>query len=297
MDAYLNAVQKALDHIEDHLRKPLSLEEVSQKAGFSLWHFQRIFTAFVGEPLGSYLRRRRLTAAAGELRESSRRILDIALDYQFESQEAFTRAFKSLFGVTPGDFRKNRQLSWVRTRPIITTSSLKHLSRNAAMTPQIIKLPAFTLLGFETHFISAMSPDANNMALIPALFDKFFSVRDTLPTALDGFTYGACNGLPEDQRSHEDELTYLVSINVSRDTPVPEGMKIWRIPALTYAHFTHRGPINKLTETINYAYGAWLLRSDYERVEGPELERYDDRFGDGGKYSELDYLIPVKPKN
>lgn len=294
MDAYLTAVQKALNHIEDHLRKPLSLEDVSRKAGFSLWHFQRTFTALVGEPLGSYLRRRRLTVAAGELRESSRRILDIALDYQFESQEAFTRAFKSLFGVTPGGFRKNRQLEWIKTRPVITTSSLKHLSRNTAIDPQIITLPALTLIGLETRFIGAMSPDANNLSLIPPLFDKFGSSCDKLPSALDGFTYGACNCLPENQRTREDELVYLVSKNVAPNTPVPNEMKAWQVPALTYAHFTHRGPISKINETIYYAYGGWLPRSKFERVDAPELERYDNRFGDGGEECELDYLIPVK---
>ena len=73
MHTYLNAVQKSLDYIENHLREPLSLEKIARHAGFSLWHFQRIFTALVGEPVGSYLRRRRLTAAAGELREDAPR--------------------------------------------------------------------------------------------------------------------------------------------------------------------------------------------------------------------------------
>jgi len=73
-------------------------------------------------------------------------------------------------------------------------------------------------------------------------------------------------------------------------------MTAWRIPPRIYAHFTHRGPVSRLNETINYIFGAWLPRSDYHHVDGPELERYDDRFGDGREKCELDLLVPVEPK-
>lgn len=296
MDPYFTAVQRALDHIEDQLCEPLALESVARKAGFSLWHFQRIFAALAGEPLGSYIRRRRLTAAAGELRTSSRRILDIALDYQFESHEAFTRAFKSIFTVTPGAFRKNKQLPWINARRPLSSAGLDHLAQLVPMNPQIISLPGLTLLGLETHFIGALSPEANNMIVIPPLYKKFFSRQAEMPPALDGFTYGSCDYPPEGHRSREDELVYLVGSSVAPTSAVPTGMTVWRIPALTYAHFTHRGPISQLSETINYVYGAWLPRSEYERAVGPELERYDERFGDGGEKCELDFLVPITRK-
>lgn len=293
MDSHLAAMQRALDYIEERLREPLELEAIARVAGFSLWHCQRIFVAIIGEPMGTYVRRRRLTAAAGELRNSSRRILDVALDYQFESNESFTRAFKSVFHVLPSEFRDSRQLPWVNTRPQLSLDHLLHLARNI-MEPQIIESAPLTLVGLEARFISAMSPEANNMKIIPPLFQKFFARRSEIGAALDGFTYGACTCLPAGQRTRDDELVYMVSAQVAPDTTPPAGMAKWQLPAMTYAHFVHRGPIHKLNQTINYIYGAWLPRSDFERVDGPELERYDDRFGDGGEKSELDYLIPVK---
>lgn len=297
MDAYLSAVQRALDHIEAHLREPLHLEAIARRAGFSLWHFQRIFAAFVGEPLGSYVRRRRLTVAATELRASSRRILDIALDHQFESHEAFTRAFRSVFKITPSDFRRKPHLIWANSRPRLDSSRLRQLALNPAMNPSIITLPAFTLLGLETRFISAMSPDANNLEMIPPLFGQLFSRKADLTPALDQFTYGACRCLPDDQRTREDECVYLAGIHVAADAPVPAGMTTWQVPALTYAHFTHRGPVTHLKETINHAYGTWLPRSDYECTDGPELERYDDRFAGGNsENSVMDFLLPIKRK-
>lgn len=296
MDAYFAAVQRALDYIEEHLREPLRLEAVARKAGFSLWHFQRIFAAYAGEPLGTYVRRRRLTAAAREMRASNRRILDLVLDYQFESHESFTRAFKSLFKVTPSVFRRKRHLVSSYSRPRLEPESLQHLARLTIINPQIVELPAFTLLGLETHFISALSPEANNLELIPPLYQQLCARKAELPPARDKFTYGACNCLSEDQRTREDELVYLAGVHVVSDSPVPAGMTTWQVPALTYALFTHRGPLSHLSDTINHARGTWLPRSDYEPADGPELERYDDRFRNGGEKCEMDFLVPVEPK-
>lgn len=294
MEAHLVAVQRALDFIESRRQEPFTLEAVARRAGFSLWHFQRMFAALTGEPLGSYVRRRRLTAAAVALRTSRQRLLEVALDHQFESHEAFTRAFKSLFGVTPSAFRRDRGLPWVQARPPLSAAGLRHLSSDLTMKPKIIELPAFTLLGLEARFIGALSPDANNLEIIPPLFGKFFALRPKLPPARDGFTYGACTCLPAALRRHEDELVYLVGIHVAAGTKPGRGLKTWKVPARTYAHFTHRGPIARLSETINHAYGAWLPRSKYQRAAGPELERYDDRFCGGEAKSEMDYLIPIR---
>jgi len=287
-------IQRAIDTIEENLRQPISIGYLARRAGYSFWHFQRVFAAVVGEPAGFYIRRRRLTAAAEELRTTRRRILDVALDFQFESHEAFTRAFKGLFHLNPGEVRGRRHFIEGLARPQLTREKLRHLARQAAMKPVIVNLEPLTLIGFEARFISAMSPDANNFQVIPPLWHALTAHRAELDPPLDRFSYGACRCLPEKQRRRDDELVYLAGVNAKPRARVPAGMVRWKIPALTYAHFTHRGPISRLSETINYIYGAWMPRSDYRRNErGPELERYDDRFRDGGQDCELDYLVPV----
>jgi AraC family transcriptional regulator len=296
MDHYLPAIHRALACIEEGLTEPLTLEGISRRAGFSLWHFQRIFTAYVGEPLGSYVRRRRLTAAADELRTSKRPILDIALTYQFESHEAFTRAFSAVMQVTPSAFRRNRQLRWLNTRPQLTPADVRFLSQNIIMTPHIVSSPALHLVGLEARFIGPMSPEANNHQVIPQLFTQFFQRRAELPATKDGVTYGACHCLPPAQRTREDELVYLVGVDVPKGTTVPAGMKVWEVPAATYAIFTHRGPITRIDETYAYIFGTWMPRADYSPVDAPNVERYDGRFGDGGEKSEMDIMIAVGPR-
>jgi AraC family transcriptional regulator len=292
---YLANIQRAIDTIEASLRQPVAIEKIAREAGYSYWHFQRIFVALVGEPVGSYLRRRRLTAAAEELRTGQRRILDLALDYQFESHEAFTRAFRSVFHANPSDVRRRRHFNGGLARHQLTPEKLTHQSRHAAMNPAILDLPALVLAGPAARFISAASPDANNLKIIPPLWHTLFARKVELGTPLDHFSYGACRCLPESQRSREDELLYLAGVSVAPGTPVPPGMERWNVPAGTYALFTHRGPVARISETINYAYGTWLPRSEFDPSEPwIELERYDGRFREGGTDSEMEYLVPIK---
>jgi AraC family transcriptional regulator len=97
MVTHLEQIQRAVDYIEEHLKDDLATESIARVAGFSMWHFQTVFSASVGDSLKEYIRKRRLTQALAALAISENRILDIALEAGFESQEAFSRAFKSMF--------------------------------------------------------------------------------------------------------------------------------------------------------------------------------------------------------
>ncbi|MCR9668865.1 helix-turn-helix domain-containing protein, partial [Vibrio parahaemolyticus] len=84
------------------------LDDVANKAGYTKWYFQRLFKKVTGVTLASYIRARRLTKAAVELRLTKKTILEIALKYQFDSQQSFTRRFKYIFKVTPSYYRRNK---------------------------------------------------------------------------------------------------------------------------------------------------------------------------------------------
>ncbi len=294
MSHYRQAVLRALEEIERHLREPLSLDAVARHAGFSLWHFHRVFAEHTGESLGSYLRRRRLTCAATDLAQTNRDVLEIALDYQFESHAAFTRAFKSALRTTPSEFRRTGSLAWLHTRPPITPPRFHRLPHQITMKPTIIELPTLHLLGLTARFIGPMSPEANNLEVIPPLYKRFHPLRAKLPPATDRYIYGACRCPDEKTRQHPDEQEYLVGINVPANTKAPRGTALWTIPAGTYAVFVHRGPVAKLEETINYAFSSWLPRSGYTHTGGPNFDRSDERFGDGGEMCQFDFLVPVK---
>ncbi|UOO38294.1 helix-turn-helix transcriptional regulator [Oscillospiraceae bacterium CM] len=104
---YEHELRASLDYIEDNLESPIGLEDLSHIAYLSKYHYHRLFHRIIGEPVQKYISRRRMETAASALSGSDERIIDIALKYQFGSQEAFSRAFKRHYGVSPGYYRKS----------------------------------------------------------------------------------------------------------------------------------------------------------------------------------------------
>lgn len=103
---YYECIQNSIDYIEDNLKIDIKMEHIASKANFSMYYFFRLFNDMVGESVKEYIRKRRLSQAAIDIIKTDKRIIDIALDYGFESQESFTRAFQKLHGITPGKCRK-----------------------------------------------------------------------------------------------------------------------------------------------------------------------------------------------
>lgn len=292
MDHYLPAVHRALAFIEESLTRPVTLEAIARRAGFSLWHFQRIFQAYTGESLAAYRRRRRLTVATLALRHTRRRILDIALEHQFESHASFTRAFRAAFRAAPGTFRRGAQ-----PLPANATARATGPARSSSMKPEIVRLPAFTFVGLEARFIGPASPEANNHLVIPPLFDRLFARSGELPPTLDACMYGLSRCLPAEERRCDEEMIYLAARSVGSNAQPPAGMVLRKVRSQAYAVFVHRGPVVRIDETLARIYGEWLPQSDYQPVGEGSLERYDpERFRDGGENAEFDILIAVKPR-
>jgi len=95
-----------LTHIQEHLDEALDLEELAQVACFSSFHFHRVFAAMTGETLADHVRRLRLERAATELRSGAKQVIQVSLEAGYEAHEAFTRAFKAAYGISPARFRR-----------------------------------------------------------------------------------------------------------------------------------------------------------------------------------------------
>ncbi|MBB6447968.1 helix-turn-helix transcriptional regulator [Bacillus benzoevorans] len=104
--SYSPIIQKTIEYIEMNLHEELSLESVAQFAGFSKYHYHRIFQKEVGVTASEYIRYRRIANSANMLLYTDEKIIDIAFYYRFESQESFTRSFKKYYNLPPGQYRK-----------------------------------------------------------------------------------------------------------------------------------------------------------------------------------------------
>lgn len=144
-----NIIRDLLRWLDENLDKPLSLDNVAAKAGYSKWHLQRMFKEITNQAIGSYIRARRLSRAAVALRLTSRPILDIALQYRFDSQQTFTRAFKKQFNITPALYRRNEE--WCATgicppiildeRLMLNLSLLIYLKNNYLVSNKVAVMP------------------------------------------------------------------------------------------------------------------------------------------------------------
>ncbi len=105
--SYFKEIEKVIWIIEKGLKNKISPEELAQEAYCSLPHFYRVFYEIVGDTVMNYARRRKLSCAALELVSTNRAIADISMDYGYESQQTFSRAFTRMFGVSPHRYRKN----------------------------------------------------------------------------------------------------------------------------------------------------------------------------------------------
>ncbi|MCR4885401.1 MAG: helix-turn-helix domain-containing protein [Clostridiales bacterium] len=101
----------ALNYIEDHLREDFSQSDIAAYCCCSLSSLQKLFSYAFHIGVSDYVTRRRLTCCARELVKSDRSILDLALDWGYQSQEALTRAFARMWGEPPASFRKSRKFT------------------------------------------------------------------------------------------------------------------------------------------------------------------------------------------
>lgn len=103
---YRSKVNDSLKYIEKNLDDKISLQDLAQKANLSKYYYHRIFHKIVGQSAARYINKRRMEKASEELIHTNQSILDIALKYQYGSQESFSRAFRRIYGLTPGKYRR-----------------------------------------------------------------------------------------------------------------------------------------------------------------------------------------------
>jgi len=163
---YVDMIVKAIDYIEDNLIYDLSLETCSRVAGYSDYHFHKIFKATVGMTLGDYIKKRRLTLASNFLLETEMSIFDIAIKCGFNSSENFSRSFKKEHGIRPSEHRKLRN-SLLLFNPYVRQDKIQRIE------PQVVVLDSIeiTCYKFETSMEKRLSD-------IPRFWNKYHALKE-----------------------------------------------------------------------------------------------------------------------
>jgi AraC family transcriptional regulator len=277
----MNPAQKALWYIESHLAEPLTLDDVAGVAGVSRFHLVRAFAAATGFSVMRYVRARRLSKAAQALAAGAPDILSLALDADYSSHEAFTRAFRDHFGVTPEAVRAATCLDRLKLQePIVMDSTLL----------DTLKPPRFeTSKPLLVAGIGERCTHENAGAGIPNQWERFHQKVDGIPARIGNVAYGVCcNG---DDAGNFD---YIAGVEVADFSDLPREFARVRIPEQKYAVFTHSEHISTIRRTVNTIWNHWLPASGMKAADAPSFERYDENFdpatGNGG----LEIWVPVR---
>jgi AraC family transcriptional regulator len=219
---YLKQVQAGIDHIEANLDFDLEISDVASAAGLSQWHFQRIFKALTNETVKTYIRSRRLAVSLDKLLSTQERILDIAVAAGYESQEAFSRAFKLSFGMTPNEYRKLGDRSLFLRKVGIDEDYLLHIHRNVSLQPTFVVQEPMLLVGLSTRFYGVDSEKNNIGERLPVLWAQFLPRAGEIEHAMGGVFFGVVRQI----RADTDQLEYFAAVQVSELSAVPIKMVV-----------------------------------------------------------------------
>ncbi|WMN86081.1 AraC family transcriptional regulator [Vibrio parahaemolyticus] len=294
----INRIQNILDYIHKNLEMPLNVDHLSQQSCWSRWQLQRVFQQHTGMSVAHYVRELKLSYAAERLVNGSERSLDIAMDIGFTSENAFSRAFKQMFSMSPREYRQKQQLSGLR-QPLSLVSAPKASRLNAHFADVTIETkPAFFLKGVHQSINGLFSPEPNFQSIVPKLWDRLFSVKNHL-------YQDACLGVIDVTNAHAScsQLEYWAGypfendqlFNSSNETFSP--LDCLFVPQQSYAVITHHGKASQLAQTLEWFILHWLPNSNYRGIDGYELEIYPRDYQPESEDAQMQYWLPVKPSD
>ncbi len=266
MRDYTERLNRVLLYIQEHINEPLSLNELAGVACFSPFHFHRIFTAFVGEPLYEYIKRVRLEQAAMKLLYTRLPVTEIATSAGYETPASFTRAFRQHFGLSPSEFRKTKSHEIASGKEAL---DLKLPEKEGRM----IKPDIRTISDQKVLFVRRTGRYDRAASEAWAVLMKFAYCRKLMKkdTRMIGISYDS----PD--ITSEDKLRYDACITINEEVN-PEGeVGIQRIPGGRYAVFLHKGPYEKFSETYREIFSVWLAQSGETLRDAPVFEVYLNR--------------------
>ena len=286
----LQIVSETLEFIERNLTEEIGVPDICAQIPLSAVQAQRLFRGLVGDSMGSYLRIRRLSEAAEAIRSNPKmRILDVAVLYQFGSQEAFARAFKAHFGVKPTEITSHSSLLNLKKKPSLNAEKLRSLQKLSAT---LITMPERHFIGLKSQIISPLDPDCDCFGVVPRLWEDFYQRRREIKPRKSSVNYGI--GVTSTGSMLDTSLSYLAGHEVDPSVEVPADMHLLRLPPTAYAEFRLQGSGREIHTAIDYIYGIWLPGSGHERAEGFDVEVIDPDFRLEDATSKMTYSLPIR---
>lgn len=261
---WVSGIQNAIDYIEDNITENLDYEVIASHAYVSSYHFQRTFSILCGYSIGEYIRNRRLTLAGNELSSTKAKVIDVALNYGYDSPDSFAKAFFRFHGISPSAARD----SGVNLKSFGRLSIKISLEGGNVMNYKIEEKEAFTLIGYKRRFTGDVS-------------ERFLQEKD----------FWVNTRKEQDDivkfRNTEENIWYDVNTNFSDDgydhyiaveseKPAPCGYDKIEIPKAIYVVCKTeqtKYPTLLHSDLRKKIVSEWLPSSGYELANSPEIAK------------------------
>lgn len=277
----MNIIQSfngTMAYIERTIETGCDEAEIARISGYSYPLFSRIFSILVGYPLNEYLRFRKLSRAAADLRNTDAKIIDIALAYGYESPDSFAAAFKKFHGVSPSAVRNGKEFkSFAPIKLSLTVNG------EQTMEVKIEKKSGFTLAGIQV--------DADRTSDFPKVWDSLFekASHEELAKLGNGRSFGVCSEVKDGKT-----FTYAAAYDCRDAQKAAElGLSVMHIPEAEYAVVQLKGPVpDCIHKGWKYVMETFFPEQGYCHAGTPDFEAYSE----GDMYSKnytMELWVPI----
>ncbi len=267
-----------IDYIERVLNDEIDEKQVAYLSGYSFAMFSRLFSILTDMTLSEYIRNRRLSEAAILLRETDKKIIDIAMNYGYESPDSFTTAFKNIHGYTPSEVRNGKPFKLV-SRVQLALS----VRGGRSMKITIQKKKAFIVAGINEQSI--------NSSLCPSVWDKLYGKysHDELASLGEGQSVGVCHDIES-----PGTINYMAGY-IIKDANKAEnmGLDILEVEEAEYAIVELTGSVPECIHNgWKYAMEVFFPEYGYVHSGSPDFEYYYEGDMDNKDYK-MELWIPI----
>lgn len=263
----LASMNQALAYIEEHLMEEIDYREVAKIAYCSEYHFKRMFSFLAGISLSEYIRRRRLSLAALDLKDERLRIVDVAVKFGYSSADSFSRAFQSLHGILPSEARSEH--TQLKAYPRMTFQL--SVRGGYEMNYRIVEKGPFKVVGFKkrvTIIFEGVNPEIAKMTalLTPEIVAQLKAMSNVEPIGI----ISASVNFSESRMEEKGELDHYIGVATSHNEV--SDFDVLNVEAGTWAVFESVGPFPETLQNVwGRIYSEWFPSSGYEAVVGPEI--------------------------
>jgi AraC family transcriptional regulator len=289
----------AVNYIEENIKSKITLGDItshvntSLSTNVSIYQLHRAFTGFIGIPIMEYVKNRKLSECLDDLGKTSLKIIDIALEYGFEHEQSFIRAFNRRYSITPGKFRCG--CIELKITKKVNVDELIQFEQGTIYKPEFVIRPAFLIGGIQYAIIA--EEERQNQTANKHGVDFFCNNRQRILNPVNPSIY---YGYTKWGNSVYDDNQYITALQIVHPYDIPADMICISIPQHRYAVFKYIGfhkpeelSSKCMSSMFTYIFDDWMnktgsILADHFRFEKIDTSKCCD------DYCELDLYLPIR---